>query len=176
MKAGDIFAVRNTGWASDLVTWGSAGEVSHVGLVICTEPTALIMESVHEVRTVPFRIAVAAHPVVYLLKSLDLTDSQRREIVETACFFTCQNYGWIRAVALGFSSIAESRVLDAIMRWSDAPHCGWFVSEAYRSLGLDFGKPSEKIWPQDVLDFARSHPKKYQVLKLRDDDATPTPA
>lgn len=170
IHAGDIFAVKNTGWASDLVTWGSGGEVSHVGLVICTEPTTLVMEAVHEVRTVPIRMAIMAHPVVYLLKALDLTDEQRRLIVECACLFTCKNYGWSTAALRGINWLVESRIFDAMIRWSDAVHCDWFVSEAYRAAGLDFGVEKEKISPQVILDFARAHPQKYQVLKLRDDE------
>lgn len=176
MEAGDIFCVRNAGWASDLVTWGSGGEISHVGLVICTEPVPLVMEAVHEVRTVPFRLAVQAHPLVYLMKALMLTQEQRRIIVETACLFTCQNYGWLTAAMRGMNALLDSRMLDEMIRWSDAPLCDWFVGATYRAVGLDFGKPKEKIWPQDILNFAKAHPKLYQVLKLRDDNAFPTPA
>ena len=55
-----------------------------------------------------------------------------------------------------------------LQRWARKDHmpiCTWVAAMAYQAAGLDFGKPAQYIGPDDIDDFARNNPDKYEIVK-----------
>mgnify|MGYP001558704015 FL=1 len=169
MQAADILLMKgNSGWASDLVTWVGNSDVSHAVLVICTEPTPIIIESINpRVRTVPLDVAIQDHSPVYLLKNTQLTPAQREYIVRAALKWSTRDYSFHQCAIAAIDELTQSRWASQHQLFPEAPMCSWLVAEAYKENGLDFGEPAAGTGPWDIKKFALAHPQFYEVLRLR---------
>ncbi len=169
MQAGDIIGMLGNVPASQLVTHVLHARISHVGLLLCTEPVPLIIESTNpEVRTVPLDVAIANHPRVILYENLLLGPRRRQVIIREACKYSCADYSYLKCAIVGLDRMLDTYWFSQNL-WSGInPMCSWFVSQAYRAAGLDFGRPEDSTSPEDIDHFAVTHPQLYQTLVLRD--------
>jgi len=171
MQAGDIIGVMGVSRFSNAVTWLSGdGLISHVAMVVCTEPVPLIIEAVPDgVHTIPLDQAIQAHPRVFLMKALNLTDAERKLLVRAACKYSALGYSYLRCGLVGLDQLSGTEVFTKYFAKHLDPMCSFLVAEPYGELGKDFGRGAEVVEPNNVLRFAQTHPKFFEVLKLKDE-------
>jgi len=173
MKPADIIGVLGNIFFSKAVTWAAGdGLISHVGLVLCTDPLAIVIESVNpEVRTIPLDQAIQHHTRVFLMKALTLTDEERKTIIREACKWSAADYSFAKCIWTQLDEVTKSTWFSEHMPSSENPECAWMVSEAYKAAGKYFGGTTSTYnGPNTILRFAQSHPQFFQVLKLKDDN------
>jgi hypothetical protein len=164
MLPGDILAVRGRGWLSDNILKATGGKVSHVGMFVSIDPP-IIIEALTRVRTRPLAASLADVEAAWSLTDHSLTTRQRQQIIEAACSFSADAYGYPE---LGL------QLLDALTRttwWTDRlswtlkghPICSFLVAAAYGTVGLNFGKLDQSVTPADIFRFAEAHPDIYGI-------------
>jgi hypothetical protein len=167
--AGDILAVRGTGWLSDGIARAEYGanepqrSATHVGLFISGSPEPIVVEALSRVRTNPLSVSLAGAQKAFVLHDLTLTDAQRLTIVNKALTFSGKDYGYLDIAAQWldgtFSTHFWTGAMSGMLKhW---PICSYVVGAAYHEIGLDFGVDSASVRPSDILTFAETHPKRY---------------
>jgi hypothetical protein len=169
VKAGDIVAVRGKGWLSRGILMATHGQVSHVGMLISAEPV-IVIEALSRVRTRPLAETLHEVEAAWILSDRSLTEAQRITLIERACLFSADGYGYAEIVKQALDAAFKTTwFTDNLSRRLDQhPICSYLVAKAYASIGLNFGaKRAESITPADIYRFALGHPDLYDVMPIQ---------
>lgn len=109
----------------------------------------------------------------YFLQPIGIHRSTRMKIVNEASKLVGLPYGMTKIFANAvdglFAKLLKKKNFYGIRRFFRLPAfpiCSYLVAHAYKKAGLDFGMKDYYATPDDILDFAFSHPEKYRVLTL----------
>ena len=169
IQAGDILAVRGTGWFSRRILQLTGNSVSHIGLVVSTIPVILITEALWRVKTRPIDESIAPAEHAYILHPLNLRPEQTAEIVRSCIQFSADGYGvWDILMQLLDVTFKTSQFTDYNPFIGKHPICSAVAADAYASVGLTFGKKSWKsLSPADLYLYAKNNPEKYDVFEVK---------
>ncbi len=95
---------------------------------------------------------------VQILRPLNVDAERLSTAVEAARGYVGRPYGWLKIFGHLFH-------LEWLLYKDSTPICTWVVAKAYERIGLDFGMAARRIGPDDIDDFARANPDKYQIIR-----------
>lgn len=166
-KAGDILAVRGTGFLSKGILRLTGNTVSHVGLVISDNPVVLVLEALNRVKTDTIEESLKDVENAYLFRPLNVDETDINTIIRAASKASTNSYGWF-SLGLQLADILFRTRLFTDHIYNDRhPICSYLVAEAYGAAGLTFGKLLyQSITPADIFNFAKINSDKYQCIPL----------
>lgn len=174
LQAGDIFLTTNpSSFFSRAILFfsRSPGEeptnASHVGLVVRGFPgDARIVEAVGRVR-VGFLSRYAdkkTRVAIYRPRNISFADLDA--IVRSALEDVGRGYGWLKLLPhVGDWLLGGRYVFRRLARLDRFPICSFHVASKFQKIGKDFGVPVGAATPDDIDDFCRSHPDKYEMIR-----------
>lgn len=164
MTSGDILAVRGSSWLSKRILAATGNTVSHVGLIIATEPIPTVIEALTRVRTRPLDVSIATAESAWVLTDTSLTDDEREAIIRSALNFSADGYGYGDILLQGMNALTKSTWWTDHLAFGLAgkPICSYLVAAAYETQNRTFGQLDKTTTPADIYNFARSHPA-YKV-------------
>jgi hypothetical protein len=165
LQPGDIVAVRGSRWLSRLIMTMTGGPVSHVGLVIATDPD-LVLEALERVLTRPFAQAIDDCAEAWVCQPYTLSQEERWQIVHTACAQTARTYGYSKLVLQALNVLFHTRFFTR-HAVSSLPICSLVVAEAFSAVGKHFGQPHCCATPADIAVFTQAHPEWYRIIKVK---------
>jgi hypothetical protein len=166
-QAGDIVAVRGTGWFARAILRATGGPASHVGLVLAQAPCVLVLEALTRVRTRLLAQTLAGTEAAWLLHDRTLTLAERRTVVAAALRFSGQGYGWWAIAMQAMNALTASTWwTDHLGGLAGKPICSFLVADAYERVGRTFGQEDRTTTPADIVRWALRHPQKYTVHAL----------
>lgn len=162
---GDIVGVRGVGWLSDGIIKAEYGNnppanaISHVGIVIGANPPTVI-EALNRVMTRPLSVTIADAAKAFILHDRLLTDEQRAAIVEKACTFSADDYGYADLLAQLLDAQFGTFWFTDRMSWllRHWPICSYVVAASYHVAVQDFGVTDASCKPSDIMDYAVTRP------------------
>lgn len=181
---GDIFCYNSKSSIGKIIKWAEQGYseapsiVAHTGIFV--DDGELTEVNVIEAL---FPKGVVERPFwenykdtldrVYVLKPKNICKNKRDIIVNYCKNQVGKPYGTLKLLPhLADGVIAkvlhkrDVRFFRKLIGKNNFPICSFLVANAYAQVGLDFGITSNMATPDDILDFALSHPQKYSVTKL----------
>ena len=169
MQPGDIIATRSPTWLSRTIRKaqtrsdnGQPALVSHVGLFISPD---IVIQALSRVVTTPFPKSFQKDEYI-VLSPLNLSNANRRIVVERALTYSSNSYGWLKILGQGLDVVFHTRwFMSHVFTLDKFPICSYVVAEAYKSIGLDFGVPTTTTTPDDILDFAMENSDKYLIVE-----------
>jgi len=170
LQAGDILAIRGTGFFARGILAATGNTVSHVGMVLAPTPGPLVIEALWRVKTRPLSLSIQDSEKAYILSDLSLTPSQRETVVLNACKFSADGYGWWDIGLQAADAVCHTTFFTGRLSWglNSHPICSYLVAEAYVSLGLTFGRKTlQSITPADIFNFALQQPDIYTVTEIK---------
>jgi hypothetical protein len=178
-QPGDILAVRGKGFFAKGFLAATGNTVSHVGMVIGSEPFVIVIEALLRVKTWPIEESISGAEASYLLQDLSLSMHKREAIVRRDCHFSASDYGWADILLPLANAVFRTTWFTDHLTFgllNQFPICSFLVAESYKTIGLTFGKlKEESITPADIYNFARQHRSVYTVTNLdRQDFAVPS--
>ena len=168
---GDILAIRGpAGFPSDeicrLTSGNSTRPVSHIGVIIGCNPN-IVIEALTRVRTRPLHLSIDESRAAYVLHALTLSDVQRTIIVEKACSFTAEGYGYADIVWQGLDAELRTHWWTEHFATDHPPICSLIGEASYEAVGLTFGVQSRDATPQNLLNYAEAWPSKYLLQQIK---------
>ena len=168
MQPADIIATRSNTWLSRIIRKGETradnGEpalVSHVGLFIAPD---IVIQALSRVVTTAYPKGFEDDEYV-VLSPTEISNANRRLIVEAALSYSSNSYGWLKILGQGLDVVFRTRwFMKHVFTLDKFPICSYVVAQAYKSIGLDFGVPTTTTTPDDILDFAIENSDKYVVV------------
>ena len=170
LQAGDILAIRGTGFFAQGILAATGNTVSHVGMVLAPAPGPLVIEALWRVKTRPLSLSIQDSEKAYILSDLSLTPSQRETVVLNACKFSADGYGWWDIGLQAADAVCHTTFFTDRLSWGLEGHpiCSYLVAAAYVSLGLTFGRKTlQSITPADIFNFALQQPDIYTVTEIK---------
>lgn len=170
LQAGDILAIRGTGFFAEGILAATGNTVSHVGMVLAARPGPLVIEALWRVKTRPLSLSIQGAEKAYILSDGSLTPDARDTIVINACTFSADGYGWWDIGLQAADALFHTTFFTDHLSWDLKGHpiCSYLVAKAYSSLGLTFGsKKPQSITPADIFNFASQHPGIYTVTQIK---------
>ena len=170
ITSGDILAVRGRGFFSRGILRITGGPVTHVGIVLATDPEPLAIEALWRVKTRPLAKSIEDAEAAWILSPLNLTKTHRAIIVAVACDYSADDYGWwdigLQLLDAAFRTTwFTDHALWAIRRF---PIYSFLVAEVYGKEGLTFGnKQEQSTTPADIYHFAVQNPDKYAITRIK---------
>lgn len=167
-RPGDIIAFRGRNWFSRQILKHSGNTVSHVGMIVGTEPT-LITEALWRVRTHALAEALDGCDRAWLISDYSLPQNVRDKIVLRASLLSADGYGiagiLLQAIDVACNTTWFTDHLGGHL--ARHPICSYLVASAYAMYGLTFGKKmAESVTPADIFTFAKEHPEIYTVTEI----------
>lgn len=149
MARGDFLVVRSTGWAARLIQIGTRSRWNHAaidvgnGQLVEANPNGVQRKPVTEYGTDQ-----------YVTSRLELTDSQRDDIVAYAVRAIGTPYGWVDIVALALVAVGiRPGWLDRYAARTDRLVCSQLVAYAYAAAGCPVSSADPwTVTPGDLAD------------------------
>ncbi len=177
---GDILAVRGRGWLSDGIAKAEYGDhepsfgVTHVGLFIAPGndiSTAIVIEALNRVTTNVLRESIDRVRRAYVLHDVSLTDLERSSMLEIACSFSTNDYGYVDIGAQYLNATFGTHWYtdNKFMAWylDHKQICSYVVDKIYESLRRDFACTGTSCKPSDIMAFALEHPQLYRITQIK---------
>jgi len=139
-------------------------KVSHVGIMVSSE---LIVEALSTVvrRPLAGRLRSPEEAAHRHLPPLNLTGVEEVKVTLKANNYVGRKYGYLKIVAQALDWFLQGAYVFRRLAGMDRyPICSWLVAHAYLAAGKDFGVPAGAATPDDIDDFVRSHPEKYECV------------
>lgn len=174
VKPGDLVVIQGSAWYSKLICWATGSPTSHVGGFIGSNPP-VVLEALKRVKTDPVWETVLKAKKVWILKHKYLTESDRWQIVEKACTFSADSYGYILILfqlmdALTGKMLGKRFTYFTTVwgRWGNQhfgqhPICSYLWSEVYSSVGMHFLQEPGAATPGDILKYAQQYPSEWEI-------------
>lgn len=177
LQPGDIFLSRSNSWFGRAIRWFTregaepATKVNHVGIIVEGGPLdqAVAVEALQTVKRHSFWDArVESGGAVAVFRPLNLTPEQTQRIVRYCEAQVGKRYGYHKIVLHGLRKFGPARAaIDRVwsrVGWDRYPICSYLVARAFETCGLDFGVAATLAVPDDIWDFCRDHPEKYELI------------
>jgi hypothetical protein len=170
-KPGDIVLTRGTGFFARAIRFFSRriGEsrtmVNHVGIIVEGGYFPVLVEAL---RTVERRALLDSYGeaefAVY--RPINVPGLARKVIVATAEDYVGRKYGWLKIALHGLDwALQGAYVFRRLGRMDAYPICSYVVAHAYAAADLTFGVAPGAATPDDIWDFVRANPDKYELVK-----------
>lgn len=172
LRPGDVVFTRGSNIFSRAIRWATREEgeaptlVNHVGLIVGEDERGpILIEALNKVRRHPLLRYVGNGNQVAVARPLNVGDVQMRLILDYMERSVGQTYGYGKIVLHALKKLGIP-LLDRVERFQvdEWPICSYLVAKAFERAGLSFGVPAGLATPDDMYDFAFSHPDKYEVL------------
>jgi hypothetical protein len=176
VRQGDIVFVRSNTRIGALIRfftrtppWESPTKVNHVGMITTDMgfDQAFAVEAlniVHEHRLWTFYHGQACELAIY--RPLNVPREQINRIIDSARHYIGDGYGYAKIVtSLLDWCLCGAYVFRRLTHAQKWPICSWVVAHAYAAVGLNFGVDPGAATPDDIWDFVKSHPAKYECVK-----------
>ena len=104
--------------------------------------------------------------LIAVYRPINLTAEEIRKVTARACASVGKRYGFVKILVRGLDWAfgAKGRV-SRMMFLKHIEDCGWLVAHAFKAAGKDFGISAKAATPDDIHDFVRGHPDKYECIK-----------
>ena len=161
MKAGDIILVRGRGWASSMIR--SLTRAPEEGVTRVTH-CALAVDGTRVVEAVfPRGVVIQPYSGGEVWRPKNIPEYARRQIVGRALCQVGRPYGWGKIMLHAADGVLGGayifRRFAHVDRW---PICSWLVAQSYASEGYMFGVDARAATPDDIDDYVRENPHKYE--------------
>ena len=168
MKPGDLLGIRGVGWLSDHIVAASApGPLSHVGICTADSPFLQVTEALSRVRTRPLTVSIADAKAAWSLEWVNVTDTQRWEMVQTALGYTADDYGYMDIVFQGADSLAGTRWFTQHFAERSLPICSMLDDICATSAGIVLGISAKSCTPNDIWRFANRNPTILKINQIK---------
>lgn len=167
----DVFIVHGRGWLGNSirVLTRRPGEpptrASHVGLMVRAGSAgqAYAVEALSHVRHAPFSKHLGEVVAVY--RPLNLLDADKTAICARAFSYVGKGYGYLKIAAHAADwLLGGAYVFRRLAIMDNYPICSWLVAHSYKAAGKHFGVPDGAASPDDIDDFVRRNPDKYECV------------
>lgn len=107
---------------------------------------------------------------IAVYRPLNLEPGQGQSIARSAMAYVGERYGWWKLFFhLGDAVISkvagrDVRLLRRALFVKSRPICSFLVAKAFAAVGLGFGVKPGSADPDDVADFCRQNPDKYELI------------
>lgn len=170
----DIFFTHGYSLLSSIIRIGEKhpgdwkSVINHTGIVVesGTIETAKVIEArSHVLKHTLWEAYHTKSDLVSIFRPLDLTDDQKKTIVDKALDYEGRTYGYFKILtnSLDFF-IGGKYVFRRLTNDDNYPICSWIVSHGFSKVGLTFGCPPGKATPDDICDYCSDHRSKYQRI------------
>jgi hypothetical protein len=139
---------------------------NHVGCIVRpgTALNAFLVEALWTVKNHSFWDKYHGVGTVAVYRSINLTYTQRVTIHRYLLDHVGEKYGWWKILFhLGYKLTGKRAFLEPLFI-DDRPICHYLIAKAYEAAGLDFGSPARLLDPDEVMDFCRDNPDKYELI------------
>jgi hypothetical protein len=165
----DILAVHGTDWVSRTIERLTHGCVSHVGLLIGDNPPVVIEAIAPRVKVRPFYVSIEEASEAWVIHDRRLTNLQRSLLVNRALEFCGEGYGYWDLLMQLCDVLFKTRFFTERLsfRLIHRPICSALDAIDYSQLGVEFGCEPRDATPNDIYEFALSHPEIFTVEKVK---------
>lgn len=163
---GDILAIRGQSWMSRQIIRTTGGPCSHVGLFLSSGTEPLIIEAEGRVITRCLRDSLFGAKKAWVLHPLNVSQSQRVNIVRNACELSGKRYGWWNLVPQLADVLLKTNFFSTYFTLSQYPICSVVVASAYVREGLYFGQEPECLRPAEIFSYAKLNTEKYKIWEI----------
>ncbi len=175
LEPGDIFCTRGENLLSKGIRFctRSKGEprtrVNHAGIVVGsgTIMTAPVVEALITVQehTLFSQYGPPNNDQVVIYRPIGLYPVERQRMADKARSYVGRKYGWGKLVTHFLDWCCGGVYLFRRLNHCDRyPICTWVVEEAAEVAYLDFGVPKGSTQPDDIDDWCRTLPRKWQCI------------
>lgn len=174
LEQADIFFTRGHSLVSRAIRWFTRrlGEkrtqVNHVGVVVSDGPPddVLIIEALSKVRKHKLIRYATKQDEVAVFRAIDLSEEDKRVIVDAALDYEGRSYGWDKIVAHFLDwMLFGAYFFRRFARMDEYPICSWLVAHSFKKAGRDFGVPPGAADPDDIWDFSTANPDRFDCIR-----------
>ena len=167
LHPGDVVLTAGSSVLARLIRWSEVhkanpqARVNHAALCVGT-PDLIVEAATVARKTSLWRFHADDGILIY--RSLDLTADQKQVLVTVAETWIGRPYpvGHLLAYLIDNKVFGGRTVARWLLTLKPNGVCSRLVASAFAALGLDFGVPEPD--PDDMDDFCRTHPDKYQLV------------
>ena len=175
MLPGDVFMTYGAGFFSKLIRFftrnigESRTQVNHTGIVV-TEgdlENCQVVETLLRVRKhkLWYRYGPFNPDKVTIYRPINLTPEETEIIVAKALEQVGKRYGIVTVIGhLLDWLLLGAYVFRRITHSGDYPICSWLVAHAFAKAGKTFDVEPGAAQPDDIWDFIKKNPDKYQLI------------
>ena len=168
----DLVFTRSDGILGRGIRWATRTkgeektEANHVGLITWpgSKMNAFITEALWTVKNHSLFDKYHKNGEVAVYRPRNLTLTQSLKILDYMSENVGRRYGWWKILFhLGYKLTGWRKLLKP-MFIDERPICSYLVARAFSKAGLNFGVAARSANPDDMMDFCRDNPDKYELV------------